>query len=84
MYPLTLELLRSLESLLLFLLCAATSTDFSLLCDRDLESREESRSRELRFEDLSSFKETRKIWKFSRLVGRYCSHLLPRQDGTQI
>ena len=61
---LTLELLRSLESLLLFLLlCAeATSTDFSLLCDRDLEEsrpEEESRSRELRLEDFSSFKKKR-------------------------
>ena len=57
-FSLTLELLRSLESLLLFLLSFATSTDFSLLCDRDLESRD-SRSRDPRFdddEDFSSFK----------------------------
>ena len=51
---LSLELLRSLESLLLSLTCSFPSTDFSLLCDRDLDALE-SLSREPRFDDDDDF-----------------------------
>ena len=59
---LTLELPRSLESLLLFLPCDP-STDFSLLCERDLDSLC-SLSREPRLvddDDFSSFKSRHRV-----------------------